>query len=114
MINLNPDPHPHHHPHPHANRNRLYCRYDLYRDLFELGPNGSVHGADINAKFDLGDSFKGNYRLRVRGPGMLGDYLEEGDGAEALVSDGGPYERCYLLGADKAMPCVVGMKPKSE
>eukprot|EP00729_Bicosta_minor_P003430 gene3429-3061_t len=87
-------------------------RFDLYRDLFELGPDGSVHGSDINSKFDLQESFKGDYRLRVRGPGMLGPYLEEGEGSGALPASSD--ERSYLLGAERAKPCVIGMKPKAE
>lgn len=43
---------------------------------------------------------------------MLGPYLEEGEGSGALPASSD--ERSYLLGAERAKPCVIGMKPKAE
>jgi hypothetical protein len=38
---------------------------DHYRDLFELGDEKSVQGAEIASRFNIGDIYEGDYMIRV-------------------------------------------------
>eukprot|EP00041_Stephanoeca_diplocostata_P024475 m.620643 g.620643 ORF g.620643 m.620643 type:complete len:188 (+) comp22537_c1_seq2:293-856(+) len=95
-------------------------RHDLFRNTFELSPDHmGVSGAEIDAKFNMADSYNGNYTFRVRGPGLMGPYLEEtalpaaGDGTERSHTndDVTPGPRSYLSGGGG---WIVGLKAGKE
>lgn len=79
-------------------KNAAVIRYDLFRDTFKLGSDGLVLGSDIDARFHLSDSFDGDYTIKIRGPGMMGPFLDnivttlpdtEERGSRPFFQDGG-------------------------
>lgn len=74
-----------------------------------------VCGADIDAKFNMADSYNGNYTFRVRGPGLMGPYLDENDLPSCHGNDGDDevttVSRSFLTGGGG---WIVGLKPGKE
>jgi hypothetical protein len=68
--------------------NSAVLRYDLFRDIFVLGPNNSVSRAEIDERFDVQEAVKGlidgKYTIKLRGPGMMGPYLEDAEGGGSM------------------------------
>jgi hypothetical protein len=68
--------------------NSAVLRYDLFRDIFVLGPNNSVSRAEIDERFDVQEAIKGlidgKYTIKLRGPGMMGPYLEDAEGGGSM------------------------------
>jgi len=83
----------------------VVVRHEMYRGVFNLMPGlNGVRGTMIDEEFNLADSFYGHYTFKIRGPGMMGPYLEE-HGTPPVG------ERSFLRnGGD----CVVDMRSGRE
>jgi len=82
-------------------------RHELFRDSFRLNPNNmGITGEDIDREFCMSDTYKGNYTFKVRGPGMMGPFLDE-DSSEPLAEG----SRSYL---HEGGTTLIGFKARRE
>lgn len=89
--------------------NSAVLRYDLFRDIFVLGPNNSVKRAEINERFDIQEAVKGlidgKYIIRLRGPGMMGPYLKDAEGGGSMLD---------IVGLQNGLEYWVEVEPDLE